>query len=221
MTRHAQDLADFPDTRLFREISQGIPHILANAADLDETAQRLHQVEKYRSSEVFRGFSKEEAAKVLILIDLVRCPPGRKQKEIVSRFYGHVAKRIYAMTCKYPRIASFGQLRELVESEILPYRLDGPNDVDWIFPNSIKEQRERLLYVDYVREITDDSGDYYWRLPTDLPSIPRRYETPDCLKLGQALLQAGVGSPTVSRSLQTSGGNLNPTRRLVGKSFRA
>ena len=40
--------------------------------------------------------------------------------------------------------------------ESRPYDLDGPNRVDWIFPNSIVAERDQALYVDYVRDITDE-----------------------------------------------------------------
>ena len=70
------DLAKFSDDRLFKEISEGITHIVENAVSLDDTARRLCQAQEYRAAEILRGFAEEEAAKVLILIDAVRCPSG-------------------------------------------------------------------------------------------------------------------------------------------------
>ena len=196
MKRAVSDLAHFPDDRLFKEVSEGIPLIVQNAIGLDETAQRLHQEKQFRVSDIIRGFAEEEAAKILILIDLIRCPsiPERKA-ETAKRFYGHVGKRIYATTCSYPRIASFKELCELVETESRPYYLDGPNWVDWIFPNSIAAEREQALYVDYVREIGEEPGDCFWRVPAVPPSVQSAYETPDCVKLSHALSEAGAGSP--------------------------
>ena len=72
MRRAIGDLAHFADDQLFREIAEGIPLIVDNALSLDETAQRLHRQEEFRVCEIIRGFAEEEAAKVLILIDLVR-----------------------------------------------------------------------------------------------------------------------------------------------------
>ena len=196
MKRAVGDLANFPDARLFKEVSEGIPLIAQNAVSLNETAYRLYQEKEFRASEIIRGFAEEEAAKVLILIDFVRCPLNPERRaETLKRFYSHVAKRIYAMTCSYPRISSFKELCELVRMECRPYYLDGPNWVDWIFPNSITADREQTLYVDYVQDITDEAGDYYWRVPAVPPPSPWRYETPDCVKLGQALSGAGANSP--------------------------
>ena len=156
----------------------------------------LYRDKEFRASKIIREFAEEEAAKVLVLIDLVRCPRDWEQRtEVARRFYGHVAKRIYAMTCLYPSIASFRELRVLVESECRPYYLDGPNWVDWIFPNSISAERERTLYVDYVRDINDETGDCYWSTPSAPSFGPRRYESPDCVTLSRALSDSGANSP--------------------------
>ena len=196
MKRAVTNFVNFPDDRLFREVAEGIPLILQNACALDEAAQRLHQEKQFRVSDVVRGFSEEEAAKILILIDLIRCSsiPERKE-ETAKRFYSHVAKRIYATTCSYPRIASFRELCELIETESRPCYLDGPNGVDWIFLNSVAAEREQALYVDYVQDITEESGSCFWRDPIQTPYETPEYESPDCVKLGYALSEAGAGSP--------------------------
>lgn len=196
MKRSVCDLANFPDERLFEVVSEGIPLIAENAVRLDDTAHRLYRAKNFSASEIIAGIAEEEAAKVLILIDLVRCPldwPDRAK--IARRFYGHAAKRIYALTCSYANIASFKELCGLVESECRPYYLDGPNYVDWIFPNSIMADREQALYVDYVRNLTDDTDDYYWRVPYVPRGDPLSYETPDSIKLSRALSDAGAKSP--------------------------
>ncbi len=196
MRRAIRDLASFPDDRLFKELSEGIPLIVENAVSLDETAHRLYRDREFRASEIMRGFAKEEAAKVLILMDLIRCPSDwEKRADVAGRFYGHVAKRIYAMACSYPNIHSFKELCGLIESECRPFYLEGPNWVDWIFPNSITAEREQTLYVDYVRDLTDESGECYWSAPGNpLPSLGP-YESPDCVTLSQALSNAGGNSP--------------------------
>ena len=118
--------------------------------------------------------------------------PDGTESRGAGRFYGHVAKRIYATLCSYSRIASFSELRELVERELRPYYLDGPNSVDWIFPNSVAAEREQRLYVDYVRDITDETGDHHWTVPPASLFDPPRYQTPDCVTLCQALSEAGA-----------------------------
>ncbi len=196
MKRAVGDLANFADDRLFNELSKGIPFIVKNAVSLDETARRLDREKEYRASSVIQGFAEEEAAKALILIDLVRCPRGWKRRaKTTKRFYGHVAKRIYAKACSYPNVWSFEELRSLVQEECRFYYLDGPNSVDWILFNSITLEREQNLYVDYLQELADEPGDYFWSVPLDRPHSLWRHNTPDCVTLAQALLKAGAGSP--------------------------
>ena len=132
--RSILNLEQLSDIALYETLSEGMPLIVDNATNLDDTARRLYRDEEYRASEVMRGFAEEEAAKVLILIDYVRCPRSWEQRaQVLKRFYGHVAKRIHAMACDFPRIASFKELSSLVEGECRPWYLDGPNGIDWIF----------------------------------------------------------------------------------------
>ena len=196
MNRAIRNLAQFPDERLFMVVSEGIPLIVQNAIKLDEAAGCLHQEKQFRASDIIRGFAEEEAAKVLILIDLIRCPKKPILKtETANRFYGHVSKRIYATICSYPLIESFSELCELIHIESRRYYLDGPNKVDWIFSNSIAAEREQALYVDYVQDITETSGDYFWTDPEQWSIEAPVYMSPDCVKLSWALSKVGAGSP--------------------------
>ena len=195
MKRAAVKLATFPDYRLLEEVAQGISHVNANASDLNEAAHRLHRADQLRASEIMRGMAEEEAAKVLILIDAVRCPRA-KRGNTLKRFYNHLAKRIYAATSSKPSIATFGELRDLVDLHRRPHVLDGPNDVDWILGNTVLTEREQAIYVDFVQDITEPDGDYFWAIPLDPGESPRfPYEIPDALALGCALSDAGAASP--------------------------
>ena len=113
---------------------------------------------------------------------------------MLKRFYDHVAKRIHATACEYPRIASFGELSGLVERECRPWYLDGPNDIDWIFPNAISQKRERDLYVDYVQDVTDAAGKCLWIAPAPSDDSRSQYLTSDCVELVQSLSGAGAVS---------------------------
>ena len=190
-----RNLEQLSDIDLFEILSEGMPLIVDNATSLDESARRLFRDDDFRASEVMRGFAEEEAAKVLILIDYVRCPrKSERRAQVLNRFYGHVAKRIHAMACEYPRIASFGELSGLVERECRPWYLDGPNDIDWIFPNTISAKRERDLYVDYVQNVTDAGGACFWIAPASPDDSQSQYPTSDCVTLVQSLSRAGAVS---------------------------
>ena len=145
------------------------------------------------------GFADEEAAKVLVLVDYVRCPRNLAQQrlQVLKRFHGHVAKRIHAEVCEYPGIASFRELRDLVERECRPWYLDGPNGFDWIFPNPIMEKRERGLYVDYVRDMTTSGagvGECFWIGPAPALPVFSRYQASACVTLVRLLRETGAFS---------------------------
>ena len=195
MRRAILNLEQLSDIALYETLSEGMPLIVDNATSLDETARRLCRDGEFRASDVMRGFAEEEAAKVLILIDYVRCPRNRERRaQVLKRFYGHVAKRIHAMACDFPRIASFGELSSFVESECRPWYLDGPNGVDWIFPNSISEKREHDIYVDYVRDVTDAAGACHWVAPVPPIRVLSHYQAPDSVTLVRLLFGAGAFS---------------------------
>ena len=193
MKRAAGQLANFKDERLFNEASEGITLIVENAIKLDDAARCLHEGGNFRASAIMRGLAGEEAAKTLILIDLVRCPRAfHGRVEVAKRFYGHVAKRIYAMTCEYPSIWTFEELSKLVEAESKPFFLDGPNWVDWVFINSMVAEREQELYVDFVQPIAPQQGKTYWIAPLEPSPAPQHYETPHCVTLTHALSELGM-----------------------------
>ncbi len=185
------ELGRISETSLYETVAEGVPLIVDNAESLEGTARRLFSAEEYRASDIVRGFAEEEAAKVLILLDAVRCPTERRQ-ETLKCFDNHLAKRIYALTCSYPNIASFGELNGLIELERQPFYLDGPNTVDWIFANSITTERERAIYVDYVKDITERSGGYAWIAPDTRSPFFTTYRPPESVELCRALCEAGA-----------------------------
>ena len=74
--------------------------------------------------------------------------------------------------------------------------MDGPNNVDWIFHNSIHTERERELYVDYVRDIAEEDGGCFWTEPStsdDPGSLS--YRPSETLGLCRALCDIGATSP--------------------------
>ena len=189
-TRAVGELAGYTDSQLFEAIAEGMPLIVENAERLEAAARTLFETEEHLASGIMKGFAEEEAAKVLVLLDVVRCPEDRRRPTLAC-FYDHLAKRIYALSCQYEKMA-FSELEELVARERAPFYLDGPNDIDWIFENSIIANREGRIYVDYVRDITDGSHMRWW-------SDPRRerpwvYECPRSVEVGRALCDAGAGS---------------------------
>ena len=185
-------LAQLSDDRLFGQLSEGMRLILENAESLDKTACSLVQMNELRVADLVRRLAEEEASKVLILIDAARCPRDHIRKPLNS-FRDHVAKGIYAQACSW-RPTTFGDVSHYAKAERRQFYLDGPRDVDWIFPNSITAERNRTMYVDYVQDVTDEAGDYSWISPLSHPSAwyAASYSSPESLIVARAI--HGIGA---------------------------
>ena len=192
-----KDLLQLPDDRLFEAVATGIRLIVNHAESLESTAVRLHAIDEHHAAAIVRALAKEESAKVLILLDLVRCPRNNQdaRSKTVWAFGNHLAKEIYADSCDW-RPVDFDEITRIVNRERRPYYLDGPNEVDWILPNYAKTRRENRMYVDYVQDITVDNGEHDWVSP--LPdSLYREYghTTRSCIVVARALHRVGMTTP--------------------------
>jgi hypothetical protein len=105
------------------------------------------------------------AAKILILIDAVRCPPkllASNLGRIVGWFYDHLARLIYAEAVSWKPM-HLAQLREYVDEQPRGHYLEG-HAGEYIMPNWTVYQRESQLYVD-VEAYQDDVLN--WSAPRD------------------------------------------------------
>ena len=200
--RAIRDLVRLSDKALFEEVSAGLDLVFKNASRLDEDAKALWDEGRSQGSEILTAIGAEEAAKFLILIDAIRCPSDRLSSQL-NRFYDHLAKGIYAECCEW-RAGSLGQLDSYDREELAEFYLDGPNDVDWIFPNRIKREREQQLYVDYAA--TDDG--HYWTEPRGNELFSLR-SNPRVLVLVGAMHAAGFAT---SKALETIAEIWRPVR---------
>lgn len=191
------DLLQLSDDQLFEEVSVGITHIVDHARSLESLAVRLVEMGEGRGAAVIRGLANEESAKVLILVDLVRCPcdDRKARKRTLAAFRDHLAKAIYSDACNWNR-CSYLEVTSAVERERCPYYLDGPNDVDWIFENSALGRRQSQMYVDYVQDITVADGEHHWVSPLcDVPDAGYNDSTPTSLIVARALHRVGMTTP--------------------------
>ena len=191
-----QDLSQLTDDTLFTEIAAGAALCVSNAHQIDSDSLLLNELRRPAGSEILRLAAEEEAAKVLILVDAVRCPRIERQSDFnrqLQYFNDHLAKGIYAQYCwRYPD--SFSAVREWVNRERKEYYLDGPNNVDWIFYHEILRQREEAIYVDYI----ENDGAHYWHDPRrtdELGRMPVSSRRPT-LRLVSALSNAGCLKPS-------------------------
>ena len=114
---------------------------------------------------MLEGYAEEEAAKILILVDAVRCPPklvASRLNKIVGWFYNHLARLIYAEAVSW-KPTHLAELREYVDRQRRGHYLEG-NAGEYIAPNWAVYQRESLLYADI--EAYQD-GKLEWSSPRD------------------------------------------------------
>ncbi len=190
MRRAIKDLCQFDDDRFFKEVEEGISRILENVERLDAAAHKLSAGNDNQSAQILGGLAKEEAAKVFVLLDVVRCPSDKPKKRArtLGYFYNHLAKGIYAALCSWS-LANFDEVIQQVDQERERFYLDGPSNFDWIFPNQITILREIIHYVDYVCDDTEETetspGERYWQSPSAVSIV--RYHTPRIICLAKAL----------------------------------
>jgi AbiV family abortive infection protein len=146
-------------------IAEGIALLVEHVGALTSDQTLLADAGRPRGGAVLEALAEEEAAKVLILLDLVCMRSGEGASPQVSWFYSHLARCIYADVA-HMQPATFGEIRSMVNALRKSHYLDGPADVDWIFRNQLIARREEILYVDYVR---DEDGERW--------TTPARYET--------------------------------------------
>ncbi|MFI6098152.1 hypothetical protein ACIA8G_21540 [Lentzea sp. NPDC051213] len=136
-----------------------------NVAMLDLDAGTLGASRRDRGAAVLRCFAEEEAAKVMILLDLARA--GWKDhaavKACLRNFYAHLARGLYIRAYDGSP-ADLAEVRQYLDHLRQQYYLDGPMEVDWIFGNEVSTSREERLYVDYIE---DEDGDRRWTGPAD------------------------------------------------------
>jgi hypothetical protein len=200
MQRAIKDLCQLPDQKLFDEVATGIGHVLELVDELDVAAQELLRLGHYHAARILRNQAEEEAAKVLILVDAVRCSPARQKERFrtLGYFYEHLAKGIYVEVCKW-RPIDFREVTQLIEGELIEQYLGGPTGVDWIFPNRIEQGREDDLYVGYVREDSTESDEeehHHWVYPQrdDFDALLSR-QTPPVIRTARALHRVGATTP--------------------------
>lgn len=101
----------------------------------------------------------EEAAKVLILLDMARGIHSQKVlAKSTNNFYDHLPRAIYGAVYGANPV-TYGEIVRDVARYRESHYLDGPNDADWVFRNDLLRRRETALYVDYEE---NEPGKFGW-----------------------------------------------------------
>lgn len=167
--------------------AEGMPQILASAQGFWSASEQLEGAP--REAQVLADYAAEEAAKILILADIVRCPPSLLKERMplmLGWFYQHLTRLLYAEAQSW-RPVTMTDLRDYVDNGRKAHYLEGYAG-EYILPNSLLYQRETSLYVDIEAH---EDGVPLW-------SAPRAYEPrfaafePASLRVAKALFEVSA-----------------------------
>src|SRR5882762_4667116 len=112
------DLFQLSPEQFITTVAQGMPLIHENVMTLWNEAQEIGRLGNRRAVGILQLFAEEEAAKMMLLFDAVRCPrPNQTQfQKMIKGFGEHLAKGIYA---RYygTRPVDLNEVREIVDQE--------------------------------------------------------------------------------------------------------
>jgi len=190
--RQARRMCQLSEKDRLSFIAEGLPIILNSAQGFWKASQQLDALP--REAKVLKSFAEEEAAKVLILMDAVRCPPklvASRLKVIIGWFYDHLARLIYAEAASWKPM-HLAQLREYVDRERRGHYLEGYAG-EYIMPNWAVYSRESGLYADV--EASQD-GELQWSSPRQ-PYEPVDFQLfrsymPPALRVAEAMRELGL-----------------------------
>lgn len=163
-------LGNLSDDELFDEASKGLELIFKNATSISNDASFLATNKLKHGCEILQSLAEEEAAKFLMLLDVIRCDKRRNIdnfNKLLKGITSHLTRLIYAECCHYSP-HSFGELTKCIDHLREEYYLDGPEGVEWIFRNRLIHERESNVYVDYI----ESDGKYSWQEPRPLGQKP-------------------------------------------------
>ena len=143
-------------------IAKGLPIIFESAKSLAMASQALKQFP--REAEILRGICEEECGKILILVDIIRCPKkkvAQRMGQMIDWFYCHLARLIYADAQGW-KPSNASQLQEYIDSNRRSHHLYGEDGYEDILPNWALFERESSLYTDVV---VDENDEPMWLSP--------------------------------------------------------
>src|SRR6266496_1328505 len=127
--RRLRTISQVPEARRFSVLGEGLELLADNVATLEHDAGTLGAARRHRGAAVLRCFAEEEAAKVMILVDLARAGWNDRDavKACMANFYSHLARGLYVRAYRGSP-ADLAEVREHVDppaTAVLLGRADG------------------------------------------------------------------------------------------------
>ena len=180
-------ICNMPADKRLEFIAEGLPVLFESAKSLAMASRALEQFP--REAEILERHCEEECAKVLILVDIIRCP----RKTVAARigpmmrwFYDHLARLIYAEAQGWKPINA-QQLQEYINHDRKSHYLEGEYG-EFIMENWALFQRESTLYADVF---SNEDADPMWNSPLR-KIVPAGGHLPNSYSLVEALEAFGV-----------------------------
>lgn len=164
--RQAKRLSNMTPYRRRAFISEGLNIIHASAQSFWESARALSA--RPREAEILEDFAAEEAAKILILLDVFRAPAEQQSTVLGSqlkRLYDHHARLLY-VDATWWKPMHRAQLQDYLDHARRSHVVDGPVG-EFIMPHGPTYERERKLYADVVAYEDDE---VHWNDPVSFRS---------------------------------------------------
>jgi hypothetical protein len=165
--KRGRALAQLTPAQQLDIIAEGLPILLKSAGELMAAAEALDN--HTRAAAILEAQATEELSKILILMDIVRCPPKPRGGLVVQMFkwfYGHLPRLLYAEAQGWKPM-TVGQLQEYLDNNRRSHYIEGFAG-EFILPNSMLFARENRLYADIV---THEDGELIWSEPSDWGSV--------------------------------------------------
>ena len=157
-------ICNMPPAQRLEFIAKGLPILFASARSLVMASQALKQFP--REAAILERLCEEECAKILILVDIIRCPDriaAHRVGSMMRWFYNHLARLIYADAQTWKPVDA-SQLQEYIDNQRKSHRLEGEYD-EYILPNWALFERESSLYADVV--VSEDE-EPMWQSPVSI-----------------------------------------------------
>src|SRR5258708_5971367 len=141
------DLFQLSPEQFITTVAQGMPLIHENVMTLWNEAQEIGRLGNRRAVGILQLFAEEEAAKMMLLFDAVRCPRARRNefRRLLRGSMDHLTKGIYVKYCGL-HLADLWEAKRIIDLERQSVYREGDYG-QFIAPNSILYMPENTLYV--------------------------------------------------------------------------
>src|SRR6266478_964196 len=194
-------------------ISSYMPIIHDNVTSLWSEAQEIAKLGNRRAVGILQLFAEEEAAKIMLLFDALRCPRGRRADfvRLLKGFKDHLAKGIYIKYCGL-HLADLVEASRIVDLERQAVYREGDYG-EFIAPNSILYMREKRLYVSYMR---GDDNSHGWDFPYPVELLFGDIVPSAVIRLTSALRHLGLFTKEGLEVVEEHWNNINFEDPILG-----